>query len=1017
MKHNYLSHALNTCLMTAAMILSSVTMLAQHNTHQTEGTAKQQKLPPSITIKASDGTVKTAYAVLGFDNTDYDYVDGLVSFPLDDGDLTLVHRFGDATHNVTAGAYANGFYYVERTVYNENAQMIPTDLLRYDIDANTVDTVGNLTGFDLHINDMTFDYSTQTMYAISRPTNGNSALYTIDLSTGEGKLVVWLDKEFFTLACTYAGQLYGISFDGDLCRINKTSGVSTLVGATGYHPTYIQSMEFDHDTETLYWAADLRDTDVHDFIAEVDTLEGLAYPLGQVGDGPELQGLYIPFSVSAAGTPAAVKSLTVTPDAGGANKAVIAWTNPTTTYDGKELTEITSVTILRNKQVVYTNNNTQPGEAISYTDETPAGLGQTFTYTVYATNTVGNGVESKAQVFVGHDLPQAITGLTLTQTQYDEAQLSWDAEVKGINGGYVDTASLTYNLVRMPDNTTLASNLTEPKYTDFGITPVQEYYYVVKAVNADGESATTQTTPQVLGPAYSMPVSFDFTSTTTDNSWTVVDGNADGYAWTWTQTTTGTVMGHQASNTAKADDWLISYYVPFEAGKRYRVDYKLHAYSTDHLDFYLLDKMNYADPVQTLSSQDIKGSQSTNDYIFSFTAPQSGYYNLGIHATSPMRADWLEVYSLSIREAEQYNLAATSLEGPTQPMMGKESTYTFNVENLGSKTTYVFQAILKDQDGNELAKKYVTKTLQPGDQTTAELSWTPTSTSVTSLTGEVQLTGSTDECDDDNTTEPLSIEVREAYDGTLVSIGTSSTTLGSSAPFDFSNQHAAALNIYSADEIGSADTYIDKVAWLYDAASTYKDVVDAPVKVYMCNTDQTSSSAWIEEADLTLVYDGNINLTQKTTGELTLTLDQQFAYQQGKNLAVLTTIDCDTYYPYIYFTQYTSPLTDNCSFEWGSYYSSTGFDFTQTGHKNYYNRTPAILLYLTDTYRKPTAISELTSVNGAAYEVYDLSGRRLAQGKVSEAGTVDTSSLSSGVYVVNMKKDGKTKAIKISVNK
>lgn len=1011
MKHNYAA----LLLLAMGMLLAPLTAQAQQNTRRPARDVKTTHAAPKITLKAADGTEKTAYGVLGYDDTHNSWANGLVSFPLSDGDLTLVRLFGDADHDVTAGAYANGYYYYERTQYDESGNMIPVDLWRYDIDANRVDSIGELTAFQLHINDMTYDHSTGTMYAISRPTNGNSALYTINLETAESELTVYTDKQYFTLACTYQGQLYGITFDGDLCKINKQTGVSTVIGETGYHPTYIQSMEFDHDTETLYWAADLMDTDISDCIAQVDTLDGVAMPLGQVGDSPEIQGLYIPYSISAPGTPAAVSALTVTPDAAGKNQVQLSWTNPTTTCDGKELTAITAVTVLRNKEVVYTAATTTPGQQISVTDQTPDGPGQTYTYTVYATNEAGNGAESKQTVFVGHDTPAAITGLTLTQPEYDEAQISWDATTTGINGGYVDTASLTYTLTRMPDGTVLSTSLTEPRYTDSGITATQEYYYQVKAVNADGESATAETAHRVLGPAYTMPFSVDFTAATADNSWTVVDGNGDGYAWLWTTTSTGTVMGHQASNTAQADDWLMSYYIPFEAGKRYRVDYRLHAYSTDHLDFYLLDKMDYASPVQTLTSQDIKGGTTIADHVFSFTAPESGYYNLALHATSPMRADWLELYSLSIREAEKYNLAASSLEGPQQPMIGEESTYSFTVANLGSTKTYGFNILLHDQDGNELARKSVAKTLQPGDETTVSLPWTPASTDVTALVAEVVLMDSKDLNDSDNTTDTLAVQVREAYDGQLVSIGTSSTTLGSSAPFDLSNQHAAALNIYSADEIGSTKKYIDQVAWIYDAVSQYSDVVDAPVKIYMANTDLTASTEWMAEEDMTLVYDGKLNIVKKTSGELTIELGRQFEYESGKNLAVLTTVDCDSYYPYVYFRQYTSPLTDNCSFEWGSYYATTGFDFTQTGHKNWYNRTPAIMLYLTDTYREPSAIADLEDTSDADYTVYDLSGRQLTQGRVSQQGTIDTNALPQGIYVVSMKKDGHVKTQKISI--
>ena len=1017
MKKFYLKHTSVAGWLMAVALALPLTALAQQNVRRPHDASRSAMPKAKLQLKETDGAVKTAYGILSYDETDSKYINGLVSFPLDDGgQFTHIRLFGDATHDVTAAAYAEGYYYIERTVL-DGETMVPESLLRYDIDNDKVDTVGALNGFVRHINDMTYDYSTKKMYAINCPYQSNSVLYTIDLNTAESTTVASLDSAFFTLACTYDGRLYGITFQGYLCSIDKTTGALTTIGHTGYHPTYFQSMEFDHDTETLYWAADLREYDTPDFIAEVDTATALAYPIGQVGNGPEIAGLYIPFSASAIGTPAAASDFTAKADAEGANQAVITWTNPTKTYDGKPLTALTKVTLYRNKEVVKEFTDVAPGAAMSYTDVTESGMGQFYNYSLIATNATGDGAEAKSKVFVGHDIPAAVSALQLTQPAYDEADLSWNAVTAGVNGGYVDKSSLVYSVVRMPGNKVLTSGLTDTQYADKNITPAQQYYYIVKASNADGESESVQTTPQVMGPTYGMPVDFDFTSSATDDSWTVVDGNGDGYAWMWTTTSSGKVMGHQASNTAVADDWLISYYMPFEQGVRYRLDFDVHAYSADHVDFYLLDKMDYAAPLQTISSYDFQGNKDIKHHIVSFTANQSGMYNLALHATSPMRADWLEMYNLNVRKAETYNLSAISLSGESQPMVGKESTYTLTVENQGVNKIYAFRAILKDHDGNELVHKDVAKTLNAGDKADVELAWTPADKTVSSIVGEVMLMGATDEYAADNQTDSLVLNIREAFDGDVVAIGTTSTTSSSYAPFDFSNQHAAALSIYSADEVGlTEDAYVTKAAWLYDALSlTYKDVVDAPVKVYMANTDKIAPTEWIPEDELTLVYDGTVNITRATSGELTLPLTTPFAYKSGKNLAILTTIDCSEYYPYISFTQYTSPVSGNCAFEWGAYYSSTGFDFTQTGHKDWYTRMPAVMLYMSKTV--PAGIRPDANLGDADYELYDLAGHKLAAGQLSN-GAVPSASLASGIYVVSVKKaDGQRETMKICVRK
>ena len=266
----------------------------------------------------------------------------------------------------------------------------------------------------------------------------------------------------------------------------------------------------------------------------------------------------------------------------------------------------------------------------------------------------------------------------------------------------------------------------------------------------------------------------------------------------------------------------------------------------------------------------------------------------------------------------------------------------------------------------------------------------------------------------------MTVIVREAFDGDVVAIGLESSATASSSPFDLSNQYAAALNIYSADEIGeNKDMLIQKLAWTYDALYQYSDVETIPVRIYLANTDLTNTKdGWIPEEQLTLVYDGITSIAQKTTGgDMTIALDEPFKYEAGKNLAVLTAVNCDTYCPYVSFRQYISPLEGNAAYEWGSYYAKQWFDFTQVGHQNYYSRTASIMIYMTDAQTDGITSANTAAVAGTAYTVSDVAGRVVATGVFSEQGTVNTSGLQRGVYVVSYKVDGKRQAMKISVNK
>ena len=1009
-------------LLLALLVMPAVQCLAQLNTRKPASSASAPNRQAPLVIKKANGTTKTAYGVLGFDLTDGNMLNGLVSFPFTVGArFSLVKYFGDANHDVTAGAYAERYYYAELTQTDLTTQkMIPVELVRYDIEKDVTESVGELSGYTSHINDMSYDYSTKTMYAISVLNDAYTQLFTIDLNTAESKLVADLDRRFFTLACTYEGQLYGISFEGDLCKIDKTNGNVTVVGATGWHPTYYQSMEFDHSDETLYWAANLMGgTDFDDCIATVDINTGAAQKVAAVGNSPQIAGLYVPFAASAKGTPSAVSDFECVPGANGATTVALYWMNPTQTFDGKELTALTDIKVYRDRELIKTFENPEMGEEMSYTDDLGDVKGGYHFYSVVASNSVGEGAEEKVRIFVGRDIPADITTLTLQHDGYDKAVISWNQPELGPNGGYVDASSLSYKVVRKPDGRVIADGLKQTTVSDENISPVGQYSYSVVASNADGESNAVETETRVFGPAYSMPVTFDFTAFDADNSWTVMDANKDGYAWMWTKVSSGDrVMGHQASSTAVSDDWLISYYMPFEKDATYRAEMELHAYSADKLEFALLDEMYTVKPAQVLDTVTIKGNRDKQRIGVVFKAESDGYKNLGIHALSPMRADWLEVFNLSVKKAEKSNLAAVSISGPEKPMAKKESVYTVRVENRGTDKAYAYRVTLVDKNGEELNHKDVAVTLNSGEYADVEVAWTPQVADTTAICGVVR-TWPDDEYADDNTTDYMTVIVREAFDGDVVGIGLESSSTASSSPFDLSNQYAAALNIYSADEIGeNKDMLIQKMAWPYDALYQYSDVETIPVRIYLANTDLTNTKdGWIPEEQLTLVYDGITSIAQKSTGDLTIALDEPFKYEAGKNLAVLTAVNCDTYCPYISFRQYNSPLEGNAAYEWGSYYAKQWFDFTQVGHQNYYSRTASIMIYMTDAKTDGITSANTAAVAGTAYTVSDVAGRVVATGVFSEQGTVNTSGLQRGVYVVSYKVDGKLQAMKISVNK
>jgi len=284
---------------------------------------------------------------------------------------------------------------------------------------------------------------------------------------------------------------------------------------------------------------------------------------------------------------------------------------------------------------------------VQYVDNLGDVKGAIHHYTAYATNSVGNGAEVRTSLFIGHDIPSPVTDLRFDSPDTQNVILPWEKPTEGKTGGYVDMESLTYTVVRHPDEKVIATGLKATTVRDF-ITKLARYSYTVTAVNADGESEEVTSETKALGPIYTLPQSFDFTAADADDSWTVVDGNEDGYAWSFANTMTGKAMGHQPSNTDEADDWLLGYFMPFVKDKLYRIDINYHAYSEDAVELYLVKDLNIMKQEQLISKMDIKGDNSQQHYSVVFKALESGTFNLALHAVSPMRADWVFLYNLSV---------------------------------------------------------------------------------------------------------------------------------------------------------------------------------------------------------------------------------------------------------------------------------------------------------------------------------------------------------------------------------
>jgi hypothetical protein len=142
--------------------------------------------------------------------------------------------------------------------------------------------------------------------------------------------------------------------------------------------------------------------------------------------------------------PAAVENLTATAGAQAALEVNIAFTAPTKTANGEELSDNMNVEIYRDNILVKTLENVAPGSNQTWKDEN-VGNGKTYTYQLVPTNADGSGEKSeKVEVYVGYDVPAYVENVA-AKDQFSNIHFSWNAVgTTGPNGGYVDPAQVTY---------------------------------------------------------------------------------------------------------------------------------------------------------------------------------------------------------------------------------------------------------------------------------------------------------------------------------------------------------------------------------------------------------------------------------------------------------------------------------------------------------------------------------------------------------------------------------------------
>ena len=623
----------------------------------------------SMTISAQTDS-RDVYGWLRYDDYNQDEY-GICKFKTDAADdIQLVWPY-DQARVACAGAFAEGFYYVylyETDGYNAT----PYSFNRIDLSTGESTQVADYRGMPFLFQDMTYDYSTQTMYAIGYDESVyTTLLLKVNLTTGETTIAGEIgESKYVALACSYEGQLYAIDVDyGDLWSIDKFTGAATDIGYTGERVSEdLQSMEFDHETNTLYWAG-------YNFWGTIDTSTGAAEGISKLGNYAQVVGLYIPFKKTNPNAPAEISDLQITPGANGELSAELSWTNPSLTFGGNKLPNLTKIEIYRNEQLVHEITNPTIGEKSNWQD---TGIQQngSVVYRITAINNEGTSSTTAQAIFIGRDVPAAPSQLSLIALDENRAKITWTTPQSGANGGWIDASALTYKITRLPDSIVVAETTTGNEYIDNSITKLNIYSYQIQAITLDGAGPTATTDRLVMGPALTVPYRCNFATDDQFALWNVIDANNDEYTWKRETTLAAAYYSYNEDGETGGDDWLVSSPIHLEKDKIYRLKFKLQSYDVSYPEkvaVHLGTGASVAEQTTLLGDYEVESNTFVEYKVILPERLESGNYHISFHCHSEPYMFILYVTDVLLEEVSEGVLSGVVTNGQT-PLEGVEVT-------------------------------------------------------------------------------------------------------------------------------------------------------------------------------------------------------------------------------------------------------------------------------------------------------------------------------------------------------
>lgn len=1024
-----------------------------YNAMASEQTASSQPNRIKSTELYDDDAVIYAFKKFGYGDMSY----GFMKFQAQKPDNVVnIRSFSksDGSESISSGTYVNGEYwvYVYQSWYG-GILTIPVGIAVMDLETGEYEVkfaTGSIHSYNEHFIEMTYDAITNKVYGvqyisdIANPTQRMMDLWVIDPAEGtyEPKRLGKVDSFMFGMAARN-GVIYGITqdyFDNDISQPEKTrlikfnplnanedgifvtENIADLDGGNRVI-RYDQSMEFDHATGKLWWAAQ-ETANNGGYICEVDTTDGSLRHENRIPDASQYVALAIPYQIVNDNAPSYVVNFTASPKTDNHNAIELTWTNPSLDYRRNSLQSLDGVKIYRDGELIQDIKTNEVGREMIWTDENNLSTGNHI-YRVLAYNNNGDGLWKERKAFAGIDVPGAVKNVTY-EVAGDRVTINWEAPERGKNNGFYDTESLTYDVFR--GTYKIASALTATTIED-KVNYYDQYVYKIVPVTKEGEGEPCETIIS-FGPATELPYGNKLSDEEAAEELMVVDANGDNHSWKYEQNESAYIYSAHYENVA--DDYLFLPTILAEKGKTYRLTFKYitsdYTKVTEDFEVVAATAANTESVEESIVKyENISSAQGAawREAIVDYTSEKDKSINLAFHIYSRQGMGKVGITDILIREVEETEASAETINGIVDCYVDTPTEFKVSVKNTG--TNDINSGIVKivNEKDEQIASTTFDQTISPGKSAEITIAWTPQNEDCFRIYGIVELDN--EQYCDDNKTHPLRISIHPKDGDKFITIGNADMYTVSDI-VNFSNKQSRSQMLYYSDELNfKENVLITGIQFAYTPSLDYEYMDAVPVQIHIANTtqnrilDSVYEGSFIDQSTMTEVYRLDMDLSgrDETYNEVYVQFEQPFEYQTSKNLVVDVYKNLEDVFDNIgWYVDYSSGIAYR-----GAYWSA-GYDYVMNPvhvSMNYVPYTKFSYKELNDVENivndkllvKVTDTEIIVNTMANAISLYDLSGNCVI--KTNKSDRLSTENISKGIYILYIESDNTLEIHKVLI--